>query len=177
MKQIASKKQRGATLIVSMGILVVLTIIGISAMSNSAMQSNMARNFQLGKTDFQLSESVIARLIFLASQGPADNPISTYNINNDIIRNVATDVEGSFTDTTYTAATVDPGNKLGAGSGVAVASRVTFDWNRESEMCPGGAGTGSCNVYTVQAATFLDGVTPSSEHGQNIWIVVPQTNN
>ncbi len=177
MTRIAYKTQHGATLLVSMVILIILTIVGIAAMSNSALQSNMARNFQLGKTDFQLAESVIGEIIFLGSQGPAGKEIATYKLENDIIRNVKTDVEGQKTETTYDATVLDPKKKLGDGSGVAVASRVTFDWNQESEMCPGGAGTGSCNVYTIQTATFLDGVTPSIEHGQNIWIVVPERNN
>lgn len=169
--KLTHRNQKGATLLVSMVILVLLTIIGIAAMSNSGMQSNMAKNFQLQKTDFQLAESAIEEDIFLASQGPATNKLP-YDLNKDIIRLVDPSTEGNYLNKNFNQAAVDPDNKLG-NSGVTVSSRAVFNWNRESEMCPGGAGTGSCNFYTILSATFLDGVTPGPEHSQNVWIVVP----
>lgn len=170
--------QRGATLLISLIILMILTIIGISAMSNSGMEANMARNFHMGNTDFQLAETTIENILFLASPGTASNPIKSYAPAKDIIRSVDITTEGNtktfkMDSTDGTTTDPDPDDYLGPDSGVKTDATVTFLYNLPSEMCPGGAGTGSCNFYSIDATSSLDGSNAGRGHTQNVSIVVP----
>lgn len=54
------KKQRGSILIVSLMILVVLTMIGVSSMSTSSLQEQMAGNFRDRQIAFQAAEMTLA---------------------------------------------------------------------------------------------------------------------
>lgn len=54
------KNQRGSILIVSLMILVVLTMIGVSSMSTSSLQERMAGNFRDRQIAFQAAEMTLA---------------------------------------------------------------------------------------------------------------------
>lgn len=54
------KHQRGSILIVSLMILVVLTMIGVSSMSTSSLQERMAGNFRDRQIAFQAAETALA---------------------------------------------------------------------------------------------------------------------
>lgn len=177
-RQNIARDQKGAVLLLSLIILLILTILGISAMSNSGMEANMARNFQLTNTDFQLAETTIENILFLASPGTASVPIKTYKPTNDVIRSIDTTADGNkkafkMDSTDNTTLNPDPDEYLGAGSKVRTEATVTFNYKLQSEMCPGGAGSGSCNVYTIDAQTFLDGSNAGRGHTQNVSIIVP----
>lgn len=172
-------RQRGATLLLSLTILMILTVLGISAMNNSGMQANLAHNFQMGNTDFQLAETTIETLLFRASMGTFNTPLSTYNAANDIIRMVDTTADGNslpFTMDSADATTPDPDpdDYLGPGSNVRTDATVTFDYDLNTQMCPGGAGTGQCNLYTIDANTSLDGTLEGPHHFQQVSVLVPE---
>ena len=59
-KQHKLKKQRGSILIVSLMILVVLTMIGVSSMTTSSLQERMAGNFRDRQIAFQSAEFALA---------------------------------------------------------------------------------------------------------------------
>lgn len=56
-------KQKGAALVMSLIILVVITLIGVSSMSTSLLQEKMASNAQSTNVTFQAAESAIGSLV------------------------------------------------------------------------------------------------------------------
>lgn len=54
-----NKNQRGSALIVSLLILLVLTIIGVTALNSTVMEEKMSSNFQTGNTAYQAAESAV----------------------------------------------------------------------------------------------------------------------
>jgi len=71
-------KQRGSILIVSLMILVVLTMIGVSSMSTSSLQERMAGNFRDRQIAFQAAEMTLAY-----AEEFARNNINSASIFND----------------------------------------------------------------------------------------------
>ena len=65
------KSQRGATLIVGLVLLLVLTVVGVSGMNTATMQITMAANAQFQQDAFQMTEDAI------------DIAIATQNLNTD----------------------------------------------------------------------------------------------
>jgi type IV pilus assembly protein PilX len=59
----ARGKQRGATLIVGLVLLLVLTVLGVSGMNTATMEVTMAGNVQFQQDAFQLAENGIDTLI------------------------------------------------------------------------------------------------------------------
>ncbi|KEF29702.1 MAG: PilX protein [Gammaproteobacteria bacterium] len=55
-------KQRGAALIISLIVLLVLTLIGVAGMNTSVMQERMAVNAQNSNRTFQAAESTVSAL-------------------------------------------------------------------------------------------------------------------
>jgi type IV pilus assembly protein PilX len=51
--------QRGATLILSLVFLLLLTMLGVSSMQNATLQERMATSLQMRQSSFQLAESVL----------------------------------------------------------------------------------------------------------------------
>jgi Tfp pilus assembly protein PilX len=56
-----NKRQNGSALIISLLILLVLTIIGVTALNSSVMEEKMASNFQTGHIAYQAAESSVNR--------------------------------------------------------------------------------------------------------------------
>ena len=71
-------KQRGSILIVSLMILVVLTMIGVSSMSTTSLQERMAGNFRDRQIAFQAAETALAY-----AEEFARNNINSASIFND----------------------------------------------------------------------------------------------
>lgn len=71
-------KQRGSILIVSLMILVVLTMIGVSSMSSSSLQERMAGNFRDRQIAFQAAETALAY-----AEDFARNSVNSASIFND----------------------------------------------------------------------------------------------
>jgi hypothetical protein len=65
------KNQNGAVLVISLLILLVLTLIGVSSLEGSAMEEKMASNSQTATNTFQKAESSIQEAFTLASRNPA----------------------------------------------------------------------------------------------------------
>lgn len=57
-------RQHGAVLVISLLILLVLTLIGVSSMDGSIMEEKMASNSQIAATTFQRAESSIREAFF-----------------------------------------------------------------------------------------------------------------
>ncbi len=65
------QKQQGAILLVSLMILLVLTLIGVSSLNGSLMEEKMAANAQTSTTVFQGAESAIKTAYYVEKQKPA----------------------------------------------------------------------------------------------------------
>jgi len=63
--------QHGAVLVVSLLILLVLTIIGVSSLDSSVMQEKMSSNSQTATSTFQKAETAIREAFFEESPKPA----------------------------------------------------------------------------------------------------------
>ncbi|WP_231882342.1 PilX N-terminal domain-containing pilus assembly protein, partial [Oleiphilus sp. HI0061] len=56
-------RQKGAVLVVSLIILLLMTLIGVASMSSSIMQEKMASNAQNNNATFQAAENAVSGLI------------------------------------------------------------------------------------------------------------------
>lgn len=66
------KQQRGVVLVVSLMVLLVLTLLGISSLDGSIMEEKMAANAQTASTTFQKAESAIRQTFYEESKHPYD---------------------------------------------------------------------------------------------------------
>ena len=92
------RKQQGVVLFVSLVILLVLTILGVTAISSTTMEERMAFNHQQSDLTFQAAESGIAQVIDKASSAypgysDASNPF--YSALNGVAGNTVN--AGSYT--------------------------------------------------------------------------------
>ena len=76
------RKQQGAALVISLLILLALTIIGVTGLSNTGLEERMAYNYQQTTLVFQAAESAIGRIALISDpESPlrdADNdPLET----------------------------------------------------------------------------------------------------
>ena len=103
-----TKKQSGAALIVALVLLLVITMLGISAVSTSSLEILMAGNSQYSQQAFQAAESAIESEIALGNLSTSLNRISAYSYPNDA---------SASTQTQYVIAGEVPagGYSLGAG--------------------------------------------------------------
>ncbi len=67
-------QQSGAALIVSLILLLVLTVLGLSAMQRSVMQERMATNLHVSNATFSAAESAIGAFVAEANTGNKLNP-------------------------------------------------------------------------------------------------------
>lgn len=75
------RKQQGAVLIVSLLVLLVLTLIGVSSLDGSIMEEKMASNAQVSTTTFQAAESAIREKYYEESTAPAMAVVHAQNGN------------------------------------------------------------------------------------------------
>jgi len=72
------KQQRGATLIIAMVLLVIITLISVSAMQQSAVEEKMSNNFHDHELAFQAAESaLIEGQNWLLALGSEPTPVDT----------------------------------------------------------------------------------------------------
>ena len=118
-------RQRGAVLVIGLLILLVMTLIGVTAMSTSTMQERMSANGMNANIAFQAAESaVIAAMSSLATVksamgtvGPVNGPTVTYG-------------SGSLTavgnsQVTYVGDSIPDGTSLGIGTSGLTAHQFT----------------------------------------------------
>jgi Tfp pilus assembly protein PilX len=67
----AKSSQRGAVLVISLLVLMVLTLLGISTLDSSIMEEKMAANTQTASATFQKAESSIREALYIEFKNPA----------------------------------------------------------------------------------------------------------
>lgn len=102
------KKQTGAALIVALILLLVITMLGVSAVSTSSLEILMAGNSQYSQQAFQAAESAIESEIALGNLSTSLNRVGAYSYPNNA---------SASTQTGYVIAGEVPagGYSLGAG--------------------------------------------------------------
>ena len=63
MQQRSIKNQQGATLLVAMVILILVSLIGVTALKNASVEEQMAANLYMKNLTFQASESAVESTI------------------------------------------------------------------------------------------------------------------
>lgn len=111
------KKQHGSVLIISLIILLVLTLIGVSSMTSSSLQEKMAGNFRDRELAFQAAEAALAD-----GEKYALNNINTPGAFSDNCTNgLCTTSNGPTSDNAFNAATWWTNTKSKVFSGTAIA--------------------------------------------------------
>jgi Tfp pilus assembly protein PilX len=65
-----AKRQQGAVLLISLLVLLVLTLIGLSSLDSSVMEEKMATNAQTSNATFQAAETAIRETFYVENQNP-----------------------------------------------------------------------------------------------------------
>jgi hypothetical protein len=160
MKNIQIQSQHGAALLVSLVILLVLTVLGISAMSTSSMENRMSQNFQLENTAFQLTESALKTVLIRG-----DKSLDSYDTDVDIFDNALDDPTSTPT-TNLPTSILDPNNHLKVADPSADAK---VEFVAYVGMCPGG---NACNKYRVTTTVDIPGTSATTTHVQYVQIPV-----
>lgn len=128
-RSISAHRERGATLIVSLIMLLVLTLIGISGMNTSVMQERMAVNSQNSNRAFQAAESTVRSLMD-----------EVYASNLDLLRESMQNASGLSEKTDVT---IDPDNGVSGSyqarylGEVIVTSGSSMDADESSNQLKG----------------------------------------
>lgn len=159
--------QHGAILIVALLILLVMTIIGISAMRTTTLDERIAANAQYKATTFQAAESALAA----ASRFDA------------IERCLAADCVPCETDPgkpfigTEVVATSDL--NLAAGEGPVTASASMCEFGElpltGSSIGVGGGAVVVLRAFDIRAESKFEGTNAESVHNQRVGRVAPQS--
>ncbi|NNF95410.1 MAG: pilus assembly protein PilX [Halobacteria archaeon] len=114
-------RQHGAALVTSLIILLVLTVLGVSAMSTSSLEELMAGNLRDQTLSFQAAESALRDGERAIGGWPNGNaPAATSSGTN---RGVYTlDTYGSFETTAYNTSVWNNGTTYGTDTGVAISN-------------------------------------------------------
>jgi len=97
----AQSNQRGAALVMALAVLVLLTILGISAMKGSTLEYRMATSIQDKSTAFQAAESALSESMASVTLNPNQATNYTYNGKSGVTANVETKYNG-FTNSNAT---------------------------------------------------------------------------
>ena len=131
----ANANQRGAALVMALAVLVLLTILGISAMKSSTLEYRMATSIQDKSTAFQAAESALSESMASVTLNP--NQDVTYN---------------------YTG-------KTGVKATVTTAYGGSSDSNATRSDKPDGTGTKWYHFNQTSVATLDSGATTTVQAG------------
>lgn len=164
------KSQQGIVLIVSLLILLVLTMLGISAISNTSMEERMSNNFQQSMVAFQASESTISDVIMNGDEtSPSySNAVDANGVSDDPLLNARNAGIGATTTVTYNA---NPNNLM---NGVAVSTTATISYQGQM-VCPLGSSISdvTCDSFEISTDTTVNAATTGQSHVQGILRGVP----
>jgi type IV pilus assembly protein PilX len=89
------QNQRGAALVMALAVLVLLTILGISAMKSSTLEYRMATSIQDKSTAFQAAESALSESMASVTLNPNQAVTYNYTGKNGVTAKVTTSYGGS----------------------------------------------------------------------------------
>lgn len=144
----STKRQQGAVLLISLLVLLVLTLIGLSSLDSSVMEQKMATNAQTATSTFQQAESAIRQTYYLESPSPTNALDKAMNgTATERHRGYSTPDMAIGTDLAHpTATTTDKGALTGTSrsNAIDVGRRIQFT-EQVIEI------TGTANVGNIQS--------------------------
>lgn len=167
MPLISPHRQQGAALIVSMIFLLILTLIGVSGLNNSGLESRMAHNFQLNSYVFHGAESAIQEVIQLSNS--QNNPL--YVQANDMLLNAL--VAGTNVSLPAPAYSPDPAGHLGG----AVMTSNSSVQHMGATPCPGNSPIIKCELFEVTSTAAISDTGANTTHRQGIRLYIPGPSN
>ena len=159
-------RQQGAALIVSLMMLLVLAIIGISGLSNTSLEERMAQNFEHSNVVFQAAESGIAKVLLISNRGngiAADFPFYSQASDPLIIAYAA----GAGDTSTVEAYDMDPGHTLG-GASLSASVTVSYTHPVTCTDLSLGAGGFTCDGFELKSTANLDATNAHQVHVQGL---------
>lgn len=161
-----NKSQHGIVLVVSLLILLVLSIIGISAISNTSMEERMSNNFQQSMMAFQASESAINEVILKGDkESPSYNDArDTNGISADPL--LAAVDAGINTTTTSVAYDADPNRQLPT----TLTSTATVSYLGSGNACFNDSSPEGwiCSRFEITTDTRMGGNATGPKHIQGV---------
>lgn len=158
---LGKKSEKGAVLIVSLVMLTILTIIAVGTMTDTNLQTNMARNSQISLRAFNVALSEL-KAQFQASR------------DNDQIEGMSYQQMLSNIYQTETDHQVLPADFQMSGADNPFRQTVTISFLREG-ICGGGNEIGgSALIYEINATSMLDNTGINSD--QSFGICYPNPN-
>ena len=123
MQQRSIKNQQGATLLVAMVILILVSLIGVTALKNASVEEQMAANLYMMNLTFQASESAVESTI-------NDKDLLRDTLSNDPpqSKNVAVDLPDTTAQVSYKSnglSDCTPGNSCGVFAGARIMITAT----------------------------------------------------
>lgn len=165
-----ARRQKGAVLMVSLMILLVLTILSVTALSVVTLEERMARSFQLSDAVFQGAESGISRILHLATAditaGGLAVPNPRYNEDEDrLVASASTckgtailhDIDHSPTESIPISTDVQV-NYLGETTTGVVGYSL-------------GAGSYVAHYFDINAVSTLGDTDISEDHTQRAFVI------
>lgn len=147
-------RQKGAVLIVSLLILLVLTLVGISGMSNTGLEERMANNYQHSTLAYQGAESALESILRASSPGNG-----FYDSASDPMVSA---VNAGLNDTS-TVVTYAPGSNLNNAT-LSTATTVIYGGDRN---CPDSTyGEVICVDIQARAVAGISATSTSVTHVQ-----------
>lgn len=159
-------QQQGAVLIVSLLILLVLTIVGVSGLTNTSMEERMSHNFQHGMLAFQGAESANEGVIELGNKGGTGaNANTAYVEANDPLKTAIAAGEGDTS--TVVDQDMDPHGYLG-GATLATSSIVSYQ-GTGGDFCAGEGSATKCYQFEIATTATIAETGTSTTHIQGIF--------
>ncbi len=175
---ISINQQSGTALIVSLVILLVLTIIGVSSISNTNLEERMAQNFQTSAITFQAAESAINSIINASNRfSTAGDKNPFYTETNDPTLATINTGTNVITDVTNLGLTKNPtlvtNNHL---NNVNTNITATMEYTGYG-ACPGmSSDSFICYFVEINTNASIDNVGSNKTHIQGYYDPAPKPN-
>lgn len=165
-------KEKGAALIVSLMILLVMTIIGVSALGNTSLEERMSQNFQHTNIAFQASESAIGKVIIEGDAGGTGIYTNPFYV--QASDPLITALNAGVDDTSTTRIQdMDPQNHL-ANAELSATSVISY---KSANHCPGmSVDDFICYNFDISAVATIDATNTRQEHLQGVARPAPNPN-
>jgi len=190
MKQLRMQHQRGMVLVLALLVLMSLTVLGVSAVSSSLMQSKMAGSTERRSLSFDVAEAAIAGVIFesedqvLLSTAALNDPLSDARSGNQI--DLAAEQLSCFEDVNWTNRTMTSGGLTTGtqhqGAGNYRSTPEISSWSRTAfvreQSCIGssnviGGSNVSCHVFMVKGCGQIQGSSYAVANTLNVTVFGP----
>ncbi|HEY5602337.1 MAG TPA: PilX N-terminal domain-containing pilus assembly protein [Gammaproteobacteria bacterium] len=164
MTTIRQTQQAGAALVVSLMMLLALTIISLSAVSNTNLEERMAHNFQQSVLVFQASESTIERVINLGDVGGAG--VNANPFYDEVDDPLVTAINAGLNDTSTTISHDNDPNGYLANATLTSTATVSYIG---TNACPETSlGELTCYAFDVTSTATIDATSTTETHIQTV---------